>query len=137
MEEFAAGTPTARDAADALGCELGLIVKTLVFDCDGRPVLVLVPGDRRASAAKVAAALGAGRARVAGPDRVEETTGFPPGGVAPFPLPRPAHALIERTLLTHPIVWAGAGSPSHMLGISPAELRRLSRAHAVDVVEDG
>jgi len=48
VEEFSDGTPTAEDAANAVGCSLGQIVKSLVFLCDGRPILVLVPGDRRA-----------------------------------------------------------------------------------------
>src|SRR5689334_10680166 len=75
VEEFAEGTPTAEDAARAAGCELRQIVKSLVFDCDGRAVLVLVPGDRRADAAKVAVATGAAKAKVAGAAVVEEMTG--------------------------------------------------------------
>ncbi|HKI91111.1 MAG TPA: YbaK/EbsC family protein, partial [Gaiellaceae bacterium] len=53
LEEFPQGTPTAAAAAEAVGCELSQIVKSLVFVCDGRPVLALVPGDRRADPAKV------------------------------------------------------------------------------------
>jgi len=66
IEEFAEGTPTAEDAAKAVGCELPQIVKSLVFDCDGRSVLVLVPGDRRADRRKVAEAAGCAKARIAG-----------------------------------------------------------------------
>ena len=73
IEEFAAGTPTAEAAAAAVGCELGRIVKSLLFDCDGSWVLVLVPGDRRADAAKVRARdlvePGPRRRRRAGPRR--------------------------------------------------------------------
>jgi prolyl-tRNA editing enzyme YbaK/EbsC (Cys-tRNA(Pro) deacylase) len=85
VEEFAEGTPTAEDAANAVGCDLSQIVKSLVFDCDGRAVLVMV----RATAAPtrpVAAAVGAEKARVAGAELVVEATGYPPGGVAPFGL---------------------------------------------------
>src|SRR5438034_9413490 len=86
VEEFSTPTPTAQAAADAIGCELRQIVKSLLFECDdGRPVAALVPGDRRADAAKVAAAAGAARARIASPERVRELTGFEPGAVAPFP----------------------------------------------------
>ena len=85
IEEFAEGTPTARDAAKAVGCELAQIVKSLVFVCDGAYVLALVPGDRRADEAAVAAAVPAQLVRVARPDEVVEATGFEPGGVAPFP----------------------------------------------------
>src|ERR1051325_5770411 len=56
LEEFPEGTPTAKDAAGAVGCELGQIVKSLVFDCDGRSVVALIPGDRRADSDKIARA---------------------------------------------------------------------------------
>jgi prolyl-tRNA editing enzyme YbaK/EbsC (Cys-tRNA(Pro) deacylase) len=137
IEEFADGTPTAKDAANAVGCELGQIVKSLVLDCDGRPVLVLVPGDRRADPAKVARALGCERASVAGPDQVEAATGFPPGAVAPFPAPKVDRVLVERTLLAHQLVWIGAGSSRHMAGLAPSELVRLARAVPMDAVQSG
>ncbi len=135
VEEFSDGTPTAQAAARAAGCELGQIVKSLVFDCDGRPVVVMVPGDRRADSEKIARAAGATFARIAGPEEVAEATGFDPGGVAPFPLPSVESLLIDQTLLSQPILWIGAGSESHMAALSPAELVRLSRARPVDVVE--
>ncbi|HWC45580.1 MAG TPA: YbaK/EbsC family protein [Casimicrobiaceae bacterium] len=135
LEEFAAGTPTARDAARAVGCELEQIVKSLVFVCDGLPVLALLPGDRRADAARVAAAARAGYARVARPDEVLAATGFEPGAVAPFPAPRVATVLIDRALLRHEIVWAGAGSDRHIVGLSPAELARVTRAVPADLAE--
>jgi prolyl-tRNA editing enzyme YbaK/EbsC (Cys-tRNA(Pro) deacylase) len=135
LEEFSRGTPTARDAARAVGCELGAIGKSIVFDCDGRFVVALVPGDRRADPAKVARAAGAAQARVARADEVERATGFPPGAVAPFPLPRVDRVLVDRLLLAHPRVWVGAGSDRHMLGLAPSELVRLTRAQSIDAVE--
>ena len=137
LEEFEAGTPTAEAAAEAVGCEPGRIVKSLVFDCDGRPAVVLVPGDRRADPAKVARALGGARARVAGPDEVRSATGFEPGAVAPFPLPLVERVLIEQTLLVHERVWVGAGSTRHRVGIAPRDLVRLARAEPVDAVQEG
>ena len=82
------GTPTAAAAAEATGAPIDQIVKSLVFACDGRPLVVMVPGDARADPARIAAVAGCervkpGRRRT----RVEQLTGFPPGGVAPFPLP--------------------------------------------------
>jgi prolyl-tRNA editing enzyme YbaK/EbsC (Cys-tRNA(Pro) deacylase) len=136
VEEFSAGTPSARDAARAVGCDLAQIVKSLVFDCDGRPVLVLAPGDRRVDRRKVAAAAGCSFARIASPDEVEDATGFAPGAVAPFPLPRIDRLLLDQTLLTHTTVWIGAGSERHLAALAPAELARLTRARSVDVVED-
>jgi prolyl-tRNA editing enzyme YbaK/EbsC (Cys-tRNA(Pro) deacylase) len=135
IEEFAEPTPTARDAARAVGCELPQIVKSLVVLGDGKPAVVLVPGDRRADLAKVAAALGAVRVRVAGADEVRTVTGFDPGAVAPFPLPAVEHVLLERTLVAQEVVWVGAGSDRHMAGIRPGELLRLTRARSADVVD--
>jgi prolyl-tRNA editing enzyme YbaK/EbsC (Cys-tRNA(Pro) deacylase) len=134
IEEFREGTPTAEAAARAVGCELGQIVKSLVFDCDGRAVVVLVPGDRRADRTKVAAAAGCNSARIAGPQQVLEATGFEPGAVAPFPLPRVRAVFIDRSLLQYRQVWIGAGSTRHMAALNPAELVRLSHAKPMDAV---
>jgi prolyl-tRNA editing enzyme YbaK/EbsC (Cys-tRNA(Pro) deacylase) len=134
VEEFPEGTPTAQAAARAVGCELAQIVKSLVFQCDGKPVVVMVPGDRRADSEKIAVAAGSRFARIAGSEEVQDATGFEPGAVAPFPLPRVERVFIDRTLLSHRVVWIGAGSDRHMAALSPAELVRLSRARPVDVV---
>jgi prolyl-tRNA editing enzyme YbaK/EbsC (Cys-tRNA(Pro) deacylase) len=136
IQEFPDGTPTAADAAAAVGCGLDQIVKSLVLMCGDRPVVALVPGDRRGDPVKVAHALGAESARVASAKEVEKTTGFAPGAVAPFPLPNVDTVLMERSLLQHPVVWAGAGSSHHMVGIAPVELGRLARAKPLDVVAD-
>ena len=136
VEEFSEGTPTARDAAQAVGCDLRQIVKSLVFDCDGRAVVVLVPGDRRADSEKIAGAAGCRFARIASAEEVQDATGFEPGAVAPFPLPRVSSVFVDRTLLGERVVWIGAGSPSHMAALSPTELVRLSRARPMDVVEE-
>ena len=138
VEEFETSAATAAEAAAAVGCEARAIVKSLLFDCDDGPVLALVPGDRRADPKKVAVAAGVARARIAGPERVQEVTGFAPGAVAPFPQPLVERVVIERTLLQHDVLWVGAGSDRHLAGLSPAELVRLSRAEAADLVrEDG
>jgi prolyl-tRNA editing enzyme YbaK/EbsC (Cys-tRNA(Pro) deacylase) len=136
LEEFSAGTPTAAAAAAAVGCGLDQIVKSLVLVCDGRPVVALVPGDRRGDPEKIARAAGAQTGRIAKADEVTQATGFEPGAVAPFPLQAIETVLMERTLLRHPLVWAGAGSPRHMVGMAPTELRRLARARTSDVVKD-
>jgi Cys-tRNA(Pro) deacylase len=134
IEEFRVGTPTAEDAARAVGCKLAQIVKSLVLDCDGSPVVVLVPGDRRADARKVAQAAGARRAKVAGPDEVRTATGFEPGAVAPFPLPRVSRVFVDRQILVHERVWIGAGSPNHLATLAPADLVRLAKAQPMDAV---
>jgi prolyl-tRNA editing enzyme YbaK/EbsC (Cys-tRNA(Pro) deacylase) len=98
-------------------------------------VVVLTPGDRRADVAKVGHAAGCGKARVASPDEVMGATGFAAGAVAPFPLPHIDRVFVDRGLLGHKRVWVGAGSPKHMAALSPADLVRLARAHAMDAVE--
>jgi prolyl-tRNA editing enzyme YbaK/EbsC (Cys-tRNA(Pro) deacylase) len=136
IEEFAQGTPTAEAAARAAGCGLPQIVKSLVFECGGRFVVAMVPGDRRADRRKVALAAGTRRARVASADEVEDATGFAPGAVAPFPLPGVQRVLIDRRLLTQPLVWTGAGSERHLAAITPADLVRLTRAEPGDLAVD-
>ena len=133
LEDFSAGTPTAKAAAEAIGCKLGQIVKSLVFTCDGLYVLALVPGDRRADAAKVAALAGVQQARIATADEVRVATGFEPGAVAPFPAPRVARVLLERELLAHELLWIGAGSTRHMAALEPVDLLRVAQAESADL----
>ena len=135
VEEFPEGTPTAADAARAVGCKLGQIVKSLVFDCGGRWVVALIPGDRRADAKKIARAAGAEKAKIASPVQVEKATGFVAGAVAPFPLPHVDRVFVDRNLLSHKRLWVGAGSPRHMAEVSSGDLVRLSRAQVMDAVE--
>ena len=127
---------SAAEAADALGIRVAQIVKSLVFVCGERPVVALVPGDRKGDPAKVARAVNAESARVAKAQEVEQATGFAPGAVAPFPLPNVETVLMDRALYHHEIVWAGAGSHKHVLGISPTDLGRLARVRPMDVVTE-
>jgi prolyl-tRNA editing enzyme YbaK/EbsC (Cys-tRNA(Pro) deacylase) len=128
IEEFDEGAATAADAAAATGAPIERIVKSLVFACDGRPLVAMVPGDRRADSAKVASAAGCERVKSVGADAVERLTGFPAGGVAPFPLPAIDTILIEQALFAHEVVWVGAGSSRHMAALAPGDLARLARA---------
>src|SRR3954469_24300796 len=137
IEQFDEGTPTARDAAKAVGCDLSQIVKTIVMVSDGLFVLVLVPGDRRAEERAVIAALGSTEVRVARPEEVLRATGFEPGGVAPFPQLAVTHALMDNALLQHEVVWVGAGTDQHMACLGPAELLRVARARTFDGAAGG
>ena len=135
LEEFEEGTPTAAAAAAAIGCEPAEIVKTIVFVCDGRPVLALVPGDRRADPAKITTTTKTHASRVARPEEVFAVTGFEPGAVAPFPVPQASRILLDRELLQHQTVWVGAGSTRHMAGLSPLDLVRLTSAESGELAE--
>ena len=114
LEELESATATAEDAARAAGSPLAQIVKSIVVVCDDRAVMALVPGDRRADLDKIAPR----RERRQGADcdccEVEDSTGFAPGAVAPFPLPKVELVLIDQGLLAHETVWIGAGSPAHL-----------------------
>jgi prolyl-tRNA editing enzyme YbaK/EbsC (Cys-tRNA(Pro) deacylase) len=134
LEEVSSDAATAAGAADAVGCTLGQIVKSLLVLCDGAPVVVLVPGDRRADTGKIAKLTSVRRVRIASPEVVQEITGFEPGAVAPFPLPGITDVLVERRLLRYPLVWAGGGSPQHLVRLTPVELVRLSRGRLEDIV---
>jgi len=136
VEEFPEGTKTAQDAADAVGCKLGEIVKSLLFECGDRTVLALIPGDKRADTAKIAAAAGADSAKVASAERVRELTGVDPGAVSPVPPPGVDRVLVDHRLLLPDAVWIGAGSPKHVACLTPAELVRLSGAEQLDLVVD-
>lgn len=123
---FPAGTKTAVDAARAVGCEPSQIVKSLVFEVDGEPVLALVPGDRRLDTARLADAAGGRKARRASLDRVKEATGFAAGGTPPFGHARNLRVFADRTLRRHDTVWAAAGAPTAVFPISLADLDRLA-----------
>lgn len=135
IEELESGTATAADAAKAAGCTLEQIVKSLVLVCDGEPVLAMIPGDRKADLDKIARAAGASEARIARRPEVEEATGFEPGAVAPFPLPKVERVMIDQSLLGHELVWVGAGSTSHIAALNPGVLARLARAQSMDAVQ--
>ena len=137
IEEFPEGTPTARDAAQAVGCELSQIVKSLVFVCDGAFVLAMTPGDRRADDKAIAEAVGAELIRVATAEEVVHATGFEPGGVAPFPQRAITQTLIDRSFFAWQEVWIGAGTDRHMAALPPADLARLTRAKPIDLAARG
>jgi prolyl-tRNA editing enzyme YbaK/EbsC (Cys-tRNA(Pro) deacylase) len=133
LHEFGEGTHTAEDAARAVGCSTAQIVKSLIFICDSESVLVMVSGVARADDEKVREATGASAVKIAKPDVVLARTGFPVGGVAPFPLPQVTTAVLDHQLLGHPVVWTGAGSERHVLALTPHDLLKLSRAQPADV----
>jgi prolyl-tRNA editing enzyme YbaK/EbsC (Cys-tRNA(Pro) deacylase) len=127
--ELSDSTRTAPEAAAAVGCELGAIVKSLVFRGaeSGEPVLVLVSGDRRADEEALAAALGEPVER-ADADWVREVTGYAIGGVPPVGHPAPVRTLFDDDLMRFEEVWAAAGTPRTVFGIAPAELARVTGA---------
>lgn len=108
---FEQSTATATEAAAAVGCEVGQIVKTLFFRAEGRPTLVLCAGDRQVDTALLAPVLGVGRKKLkmGTPADVEAATGFAIGGVAPIGLPADYDTVVDESLRRFETVWAAAG----------------------------
>lgn len=142
---FPDGTRTAADAAAAVGCELGHIVKSLVFVAvwsdetaaddatTEEPVLVLTSGTNRVDTARVAAALGADRLRKADAGEVRDATGYAIGGTPPVGHDTDLRVVCDRDLLAHPTVWAAAGHPTTVFELTPQTLVAAAGALVADV----
>src|SRR3954469_17144252 len=124
---------TAALAAEALGCEVGAIANSLLFDADGAPVLVLTSGAHRVDTAKVAADIGAPSLRRAKPDFVRRHTGQVIGGVSPIGHPAPVPTYIDSWLRRHEVVWAAAGHPAAVFSTTYDELAALTGAREIEV----
>jgi prolyl-tRNA editing enzyme YbaK/EbsC (Cys-tRNA(Pro) deacylase) len=132
VKEFPAGTRTAVDAARAVGCEVGQIVKSLVFVAAGAPVVALVSGANRVDENRLGAVAGAPLAK-ADADTARSATGYSIGGVPPFGHATEVPVYMDRDLLAYEAVWAAAGRPDSVFEIAPERLRELSGATVVDL----
>jgi prolyl-tRNA editing enzyme YbaK/EbsC (Cys-tRNA(Pro) deacylase) len=132
VRELAQSTRTAAEAAAALGCDIGAIVKSLVFMARRGeaevPVLVLASGAHQVDLGLVAQHLGSLGLRRATVDEVREATGQPIGGVAPVGHPRQLVALIDSHLRGYEQIWAAAGTPHAVFPTTFEELARLTGA---------
>jgi prolyl-tRNA editing enzyme YbaK/EbsC (Cys-tRNA(Pro) deacylase) len=124
---------TAALAADALGCEVGAIANSLLFDADGAPVLILTSGSHRVDTAKVAATIGVGGLKRAKPEFVREHTGQVIGGVSPIGHPAPVPTWLDSWLERYDVVWAAAGHPAAVFSTTYAELAVMTGAPTIDV----
>ncbi len=134
--EFPASTRTAQDAARAIGTSVAQIVKSLVFVADGRPILVLASGVNRVDPEKVARLAGAARVEKATAEVTREATGFSIGGVPPLGHLEVLPVFIDDTLLSLPIVYAAAGTPHAVFGITPRDLARATGGVVGDIAEE-
>ncbi len=137
VRELADSTRTAVEAAAALGCAVGAIVKSLVFLADDEPVLVLVSGADRVDLTRLRRALPATEVRRANPDEVRTATGQVIGGVAPLGHPEPLRCLIDPGLGAFETIWAAAGTPHAVFPTSFPELTRLAGATVSSIAADG
>jgi prolyl-tRNA editing enzyme YbaK/EbsC (Cys-tRNA(Pro) deacylase) len=126
-------TPTAAAAAEYLGCEVGAIANSLIFDGDGSPVLILTSGAHRVDTAKIAAELGISKLRRATPEFVRTHTGQAIGGVAPVGHPERVRTLVDTTLDQYDEVWTAGGVPHSVFPTTYAELLRITGGTPVTV----
>lgn len=138
--EFPAGTKTAADAADAIGCDVAQIASSIVLVADDEPVVVVTSGANRVDFGKLAAERGvdADEVRMAEADEVREATGYAIGGVPPFchhgdhgPVP----TYLDDTLTDYETVWAAAGTPEAVFPVAPETVEATADATVVDVAE--
>ncbi len=135
---FPAGTRTAVDAAAAIGCEVAEIVKSLVFiTSEGVAVLALTSGANRVDVTVLAADLGVDEVRQATAAEVREATGYAIGGTPPFGHETALTVVCDRELTRHELVWAAAGSPTHVFPISPQQLLAVTGAPVLDLAASG
>ena len=125
--ELPGSTRTAKEAADAVGCSTDQIAKSLVFrDKDsGRPVLVIASGANRVDTKKLKAATGIRLGRADG-NWVKEKVGFAIGGVPPAGHSQPLKTFLDPDLKQFDSIWAAAGTPNALFGLTPTELEKLT-----------
>ncbi len=138
VRRFPEGTRTAADAAAAIGCDVGQIVKSLVFIGDGGAFLALTSGSNRADPARLAMLLrDTSTVRKATAEEAREATGFAIGGTPPFGHPRRLRVFVDRDLMAYSVVWAAAGTPDAVFPIGPEDLLGRSGGQVADLKVEG
>ncbi|MCX7783042.1 MAG: YbaK/EbsC family protein [Meiothermus sp.] len=134
VQELNASTRTAQEAADAVGCTVGQIVKSLIFRgaTSGQPYLLLVSGVNRVNTHRIEADLGEKLVKPDG-DYVRSVTGYAIGGVPPVGHAQHLEALIDPDLLQYERIYAAAGTPFALFGLSPNELVVLTGGRIMEV----
>ncbi len=132
--EMPASTRTAADAALAVGCEVGQIVKSLVFKTkrSEKPVLVIASGKNRVNEKKLEDLLGEPLGK-ADADFVREHTGFVIGGVPPLAHSEKLETFVDEDLMQYPVIWAAAGTPNAVFSLTPADLLLITAGRLVNI----
>ena len=126
---------TAKDAANALNCEEGAIVKSLVFKAETRFLICLVSGDKRCSLNKLKKIISKKDVSMASADEVKAQTGFTIGGVSPLGHINDLNIIIDKSLERFQIVYAAAGHPNSIFGINFSKLKDLTKGRIEDITE--
>ena len=132
--ELSSTTRTAMEAADAVGCDVGQIVKSLVFKAkrSGRPILVIASGKNRVDEKKIEMYIGEPLGK-ADADFVRVYTGFVIGGVPPLGHTEKLDTFIDEDLLDYTEVWAAAGTPNAIFRLNPKDLVRMTSGRLVKI----
>ena len=133
VRELPASAPTAATAAAQLGCEVGAIANSLIFDADGAPLLIMTSGAHRVDTFSAASLLGVAAIRRASPEAVRAWTGQAIGGVGPVGHPAPIRTLVDTWLAKYDVIWAAAGHPHTVFPTSFEELVRITDGTPADV----
>jgi Cys-tRNA(Pro) deacylase len=138
IKEFAATTRTAEDAAQAIGCTVAQIVKSLLFVVNDQPVLALVSGPNRLDEKKLAALCGVGPKKVhrANAEIVRQATGFAIGGVPPLGHSQKLPVYIDQDFWRFELIWAAAGTPNTVFSITPDTLAQVTGGWVADLKVD-
>lgn len=134
--QLADSARTAAEASVALGCDVGAIASSLVFNADGEPLLVVTSGAHRVDTAVVSELIGVAKVGRADADLVRAATGYAIGGVAPIGHPAPIRTLVDTALADHEVVWAAAGHPHAVFPTTFDELVRLTGGTPATVAHD-
>ena len=126
---------SAREAADALGVEVGQICSSLIFSVAGQPLLILTSGRHRVDTELVAKTLNVAKLDRADADLVREATGFAIGGVAPVGHTQAIPTYIDSALNEHEVIWAAAGHPHAVFPTTFAELVAITGGEVIAVAE--
>ena len=126
---------TALEAASSLGCNVGAIVKSLLFRAEDKYILCLVSGDKKVSLNKVKKLLNKKDVSMASADEVKKITGFTIGGVSPVGHLNDLKIIIDKTLERFQIVYAAAGHPNSIFKIDFLKLKELTKGRIEDITE--
>ena len=132
--EHAESTRTAQEAAERAGCELGQIVKSLIFKGkeSGKPILVLTSGTNRVDEKRISGYAGESIGR-ADADFVRAATGFAIGGVPPIGHPQKMETYIDEDFLGYPTIWSAAGTPNAIFELKTEDLKAMTDGKVVQV----
>jgi len=132
--EMGETTRSAMDAAQAVGCEVGQIVKSLVFGGKKtqKPILVVASGANRINVKKIGKIVSES-IKMADPDFVREKTGFAIGGVPPLGHPHALETFIDEDLFNHSEIWAAAGNPNALFKLTPDDLKKITGGRVISV----